>query len=401
MTAKNLLGKLIEKIDQKEVVGILKDLISVPGHVDCPGQEEEISKAVFALFEDMGMEVSTQKVEPHRHNVIARMAGSGKKKSLALNGHLDTVPPSDNMKHSKPYITDGKVYGLGAVDMKGGIAAMAYAMMLVKQAGIALDGDLFFTGVVGEESGGVGTHHLMAESGFCADYFVVGEPTGLKIVNSHKGVFNMEVVIEGKAVHASIPQKGLNAIDAMADFIYLLNHAYKPVLQKRSQEEVGSPSINCGIVRGGQKINVVADRCLLNLDRRWIEAERDVDMIAEIKPYLAQACAKDSGYRYHITPLLPQGRYFGPFFMPQDHAFVKICRNAFQKIGLQGEVSGMQGWTDGATILHRGFPALIIGPGAMEYAHTAEEHILISEVVDAVKFYISLILEICAGQPAN
>ncbi len=394
---KVILKRLINQIDHNEVVAILKDLISVPGHVLYPGREEDISRHVRKIFEQEGIEVYSQEVEPKRENIIATVRGRGKGRSLALNGHIDTVPPSDKMDGFNPFLKDGKIYGLGAADMKGGVAAMIYCLKLIKKLEIELDGDLHFTGVIGEETGGVGTDHLINKSSFSADYFVVGEPTGLRIVNSHKGVSNMEIIIEGKSAHASMPDKGINAIDAMAKFICLLNEEYAPLLNKKQQEKVGNPTFNCGIIQGGQKINVVADRCLVNLDRRWIKSEKDTDLIKEIKYYLARACS-NRNYRYSIRSTLPQGRYFGPFFLPGDHDFITICKNAYKKVGLETEVSGMQGWTDGATILNKGYPALIIGPGDMDNAHTEGEHIKVNELIDAVKFYIGLALEICVNR---
>jgi len=205
----------------------------------------------------------------------------------------------------------------------------------------------------------------------------------------------MDVTIEGRAAHASMPEKGLNAISAMADFINLLNRDYIPILNTRYQEKVGSPTVNYGIIQGGRKINVVADKCLLKIDRRWIASEKDIDLISEVEPYLKEACKSSKDYKYKIVSTLPKDGYYGPFYIPENHSFINTCMDAFRKVGLESEVTGMQGWTDGATILNKGYPTLIIGPGSMDVAHTAGEFIQISELINAVKFYLSLIFEIC------
>ena len=111
--------------------------------------------------------------------------------------------------------------------MKGGVTAMLYSLILIKRFNIKLNRDLFFTGVIGEETGGVGTRYLI-NNGFKPGYVIVGEPTGLKICNSHKGVFLADVMIEGKACHASTLEKGANAISAMGNFIYRINKEYTP-----------------------------------------------------------------------------------------------------------------------------------------------------------------------------
>ncbi len=392
------LKKIIKKIDDQKLISILKELILIHGYVDYPNQEKKISHHIFSIFKNEGIDVVVQEAQKNRNNVIAKLKGSKKGKSLTLNGHIDTVPPNDDMVENKPILKDGKIFGLGACDMKGAVAAMVYSMILLKRNDIRLDGDLYFTGVIGEESGGIGTDFLL-KSGFKTDYFIVGEPTGLKIVNSHKGVFNMDVTIIGKAAHASIPEKGANAIEAMADFICLIKKNYLPVLQSRNQAKVGNPTISFGIIQGGKKINVVADRCVLKIDRRWIDTEKKSDLIGEIEPFLQQVCRANKNLQYSIVPTLPQDNYFGPFFLPEDNKFIQICSQALKNIDLKPEIDGMQGWTDGAAILHKGMSTLILGPGSMDVAHTAEEHIKIDELIIAAKAYLSIIFEICINSP--
>ena len=170
-------------------------------------------------------------------------------------------------------------------------------------------------------------------------------------------------------------------------------------MQSRNQEKVGSPTISFGMIQGGKKINVVADRCVLNIDRRWIDSEKKSDLIAEIEPFLQQVCRENENLQYSIVPSLPQDNYFGPFFLPEDNKFIRICSQALKNIDLKPDISGMQGWTDGAAILHKGMPTLIIGPGSMDLAHTAEEHIKIDELILASKSYLSIIFEICSNSP--
>lgn len=391
------LNKLINHINKNELVTLLSDLIAIPGHINCSYQEEKISSYVFSIFKNNGIKTTYQKVEPKRRNVIAVMSGKNNGKSLTLNGHLDTVPPNDKITNIKPLVKNGKVFGLGSADMKSGVAAMIYSMILLKRMDVQLDGDLYFTGVIGEESGGTGTAFLM-DNGFYSDYFIVGEPTEMKIVNSHKGCFQIDVTIEGKASHASIPQNGANAIEAMAEFIYLLKNEYIPEISLRGQTNVGSPTLNFGVISGGKKINIVADRCLLKIDRRWVDSEKDIDLIAEIEPFLKQVCSKSIYFKYQIEPALPKNRYFGPFYLPETDDFIQICINAFKNIGIKPEISGMPGWTDGATILNKGYPTLILGPGSINVAHTAEEHVDIEELMTAAKIYLSLIYEVCVNK---
>ena len=391
------LDEAIDLINEEELVEILEGLIRVPGHVNYDGQEKEISNYTADILKKEKINTEMQEVEPGRLNVIGKINGKNNGKSLVLNGHLDTVPPNDSMKSYEPKINGGKIYGLGTSDMKGAVAAMLYSLIIIKRASIELDGDLYFTGVIGEESGGTGTRFLI-NSGFRTDYFIVGEPTELKIVNSHKGCFLIDVIIEGKAAHASIPEKGANAIAAMGNFIYKINKEYIPELNKRIQQGVGCATLSYGIIQGGKKVNVVADKCVLQIDRRWIASEKNKQLAKEIEKFLIDVCMENKDLKFYTVEKLPPDGYFGPFFLPENNEFVSMCKDAISMTGRKPLMSSMTGWTDGATILHAGIPGLILGPGSIGQAHAADEWVSLKEVTDAVKIYLSLIFKICINK---
>ena len=386
---------LFEKIDSGELIDLCSQLIRIPSHLDVVGQEKEISLYLQKKFREKGFQVNTQEVQEGRSNVIVCMPGDGKGKSLLLNGHLDTVPPGTAMKNPfSPEIRNGMLFGRGACDMKGAVGAMIYSMMLLERNGIRLSGDLFFTGVVGEETGGTGTRALV-KNGFRADFAVVGEPTDMKLVVSHKGVANFEVSIWGKACHASIPEQGASAIVAGSEFIGKIQHQLVPRLRERVQNLVGSATINIGLVQGGTKINMVPDRCIIHIDRRWVSAEDEKQVLSELEGILKTVCETDPRLRGEVKPLLPVEGYFGPQEVPHDHEVVTFAEKALQQSGIVPQKAGMQGWTDAATLMNAGIPSIIIGPGSIEQAHTDEEFVQVSQLVDAVKVYISLAYSIC------
>ncbi len=391
------LNEVINLIDEEELVEMLEGLVRVPGHINYDVQEKEISIYTADILKKEKINTEMQEVEPGRFNVIGKINGKNNGKSLVLNGHLDTVPPNDSMKSYEPKINGGKIYGLGTSDMKGAVAAMLYSLIIIKRASIELDGDLYFTGVIGEESGGTGTRFLI-NSGFRPDYFIVGEPTELKIVNSHKGCFLIDVIIEGKAAHASIPEKGANAIAAMGNFIYKINKEYIPELNKRIQQGVGCATLSYGIIQGGKKVNIVADKCVLQIDRRWIASEKNEQLTKEIEKFLIDVCMENKDLKFYTVEKLPPNAYFGPFYLPENNEFVSICKDAISMTGIKPSMSSLTGWTDGATILHAGIPVLILGPGSIEQAHTADEWVSLKEVTDAVKIYLSLIFKICINK---
>jgi succinyl-diaminopimelate desuccinylase len=386
---------LFDKIDPDELIDLCSQLIRIPSHLEVVGQEQEISLYLEKKLRENGFQVRTQEVQEDRSNVIVRMPGDGKGRSLLLNGHLDTVPPGTAMKNPyNPDIRNGMLFGRGACDMKGAVGAMIYSMMLLERIGIRLFGDLFFAGVVGEETGGTGTRALV-KNGFSADFAVVGEPTDMKLVVSHKGVANFEVTVWGKACHASIPEQGASAIVAGSEFIGEIQHRLVPLLQSRVQDLVGSATINIGLVQGGTKINMVPDRCIIHVDRRWVSAEDEKQIFSELEGILKEVCETDPRLRGEVKPLLPAEGYFGPLEVPPDHEIVTFAEKALQQSGIVPQKAGMQGWTDAATLMNAGIPSILIGPGSIEQAHTDEEFVKVSQLVDSVKVYLSLVHTVC------
>ncbi|HUT65121.1 MAG TPA: M20 family metallopeptidase [Spirochaetota bacterium] len=389
------LSTVFECIDQKELTETVGSLIRIPSHLEVPDQEKEVSAFVAQALNSCGIAVEEQEVTEGRKNVIAKIGGNGAGKSLTLNGHIDTVPPGEGMKQPYvPEIRDGRLYGRGSCDMKGAVGAMMYVLRLIKERGISLEGDLFFTAVVGEETGGTGTRYL-TEHGFRTDFAVVGEPTDLKIVTSHKGVCNIKVTVRGRSCHGSVPEQGSNAIVAVSDIIQEIKKQLLPKLKKRTQEHVGSATMNFGMVEGGTKINMVADRCTLQIDRRWIEGET-LDMVkSEVEDIAKSVCDRDDGLSSEVQIVLPEGAYFGPLLVPGDHEFTKTVTAALKENGMQISFAGMQGWTDAATLFHSGVPVVVLGPGSIRQAHTDDEYVEVGHLVDAVKCYLSIINEVC------
>lgn len=391
------LKEIINKVDKKELLEEVKSLISIPSHLQTPCQEKEISDFVFDRCSSLGLDTVRQDTGNNRSNIIVKINSTKKNQnsSLALNGHLDTVPPGENMPSPyEPELKDGRLYGRGAVDMKGAVGCMMYTLSLLKRYKVKLKGDLYFTGMVGEETGGTGTRYLIND-GFDVDYIIVGEPTDLDLCISHKGAHLLKITIKGKSAHASMPEKGVNAISAMSEFIMKTKERLVPELNKRVQDLVGSPTLSFGLIRGGKKVNMVADTCTMEIDRRWINNESISQIISEFKEILEEVCKDDPVLEYKIKSTLPPEGYFGPFIIPGSHEFVLRSKKILADQGFSSSIVGMQGWTDGATTMHSGIPTFVFGPGNMEQAHTDTEWIEVSQLTQAVKCYLAFIKEIC------
>jgi len=387
--------KVFESLEEEKLFNLVEDLIRVPSHSDTPGQEREISRFVEDLLRSWGVDVTLQKVEDDRCNVIAKMEGHNVGKSLALNGHLDTVPPGQAMKDPyRPVIENGCLHGRGASDMKGAVGAMIYTLYLLKRCRINLGGDLYFTGVVGEETGGTGTRFLV-RNGFRSDFAVVGEPTNLDLVTSHKGVTRLEIRVRGKAAHASMPERGANAINAVSDFIQRVEKELIPELHKRSQEQVGTATLTFGVIQGGTKGNMVADSCRLQIDRRWVKTEVLTQVVSEIEDILHKVCEKDPALSGEIISLHPSDAYFGPFAIPENHELVRTAKQAMNLVGISPKISGMPCWSDAATLMNAGIPTILLGPGSLDQAHTDDECVELDQLINATKCYLALIKTIC------
>lgn len=390
-------------IKRDELLGLACDLIRIPSSLDVPGREREIGLFLASRLREAGLEVELQEVEGERCNVLARLRGEGAGPSLMLNGHLDTVPPSATMEIApyEPKVVGKWLYGRGAADMKGGLAAMAYAMIVLKRAAVSLEGDLIFAGVVGEESGSPGTEHLV-KHGPVAEMAIVGEPTGLAIVTAHKGVERLRIIVKGRAAHASCPERGVNAIVKGAKLVLAIEERLIPRLRERQDELLGAPTLNIGTIRGGgERPNIVPASCEIKLDRRWLPGETIPAILAELQEIIDELEQEDPELEAELERDESQGIVrlpHEPLNCPRDHNLVRALKESLQQVGLSPVITGASFWTDAALLSSLGrIPAVVFGPGDVAQAHSDCESIEIEELVTATKVYALTALKICGG----
>jgi len=390
--------EIFENISGEEVVDLVKDLIRIPSHAKAKSQEKKAAHFLADKLKKEGIDVRLQKVEDDRFNVIGMIQGESKGRSLILNGHLDTVPPSPEMIDPyNPKLRNGKLYGRGAADMKGAIGAMVYSLIAIKRSGITLDGNLIFTGVIGEESPGHGGTGYMVKYGPKADMAIVGEPTNLKIVVTHKGVDRIKINIKGKAAHSSTPQRGVNAISKATKFIHAIEKDLIPELNKRKHNLLGSPTINIGIIEGGINPNTVPDNCVIQIDRRWIPGESPSTIIKEFEDILNHLKENDPEFKAELKRMeYLEETPHSPLEISEDHYIVKALKKSLHKISLSPEISGISGWTDAALLNNQAkMPTVVFGPGSLAQAHSDVEFINVDSLLTATKIYILTALEVC------
>ena len=325
---------------------------------------------------------------PGRASVVGELRGEKESSTMMFNGHIDTVPIGDRSSWTvdplKGEVIRGKIYGRGAADMKGGIAAMIAACRTLVNSGVKLGGNLMLTFVGDEEVKGMGVQDLL-HRGYKADYAVVGEPTSLRVQTAHRGVANIRIVSRGKACHASTPQKGHNAIYDMSKVCLVLKDL-SLIYKEKKHPLLGMPTINVGTIHGGVKSNIVPDYCEIMVDRRLIPGEKVKEVVREIERAIAGSSIQGGNIRVDVDQVSE------PSETPPDERIVVEARKAVSNVtGKDNGISGFVASSDMRFLVNYGkIPTIILGPGNLDQAHIADEYIDIDQVVDATKIYALL-----------
>ena len=331
--------------------------------------EGRVAEFLAAVTASAGLDVEFQKYAPQRVNLIARLRPAGKiKHTILLAPHLDTVNVVDE-KQFTPTVRGGKMYGRGACDTKGSVAAFVSAMYeLAKAKDRPRETEVVFVGLADEERGQGGSR-AFAKSGFKADLAIVGEPTRCQVVTAHKGSVFVEIETRGKAAHGATPQFGRNAVLTMARVVEFLETDYRKQLQRRTHPLLGPASVSVGTICGGSQPNIVPDRCQLSVDRRTLPGETDVRVCREIAALLRSRglTAKFSSGR--LAPCLPLET--DPR-LPLVRQFLCSAR--------QPRAVGVHYFCDAAVLAGGGIPSVVFGPGDIAQAHTADEWIALSQL---------------------
>ncbi len=376
----------------------LQDLVRIPS---LSTQEGAVAARLVQEMERVGFaEVRVDRIG----NVIGRI-GSGRGPTLLLNGHMDTVGVGDVARWPHPpygaVIQDGILYGRGACDMKGSLAAMVYGVQALREAGIELAGDLYVVGVVQEEPcEGLAMRVLVEEEGLRPDFVVLGEPSNLQVRLGHRGRLEMQVQVRGRAAHASAPELGSNAIHNAARLIFGLE-----LLTARLATDpfLGQGSLAVTEIESqAASRNALPDCCSFYIDRRLTLGETESKALAEVQHIInteeVEAEVQVTRYRSRsYTGYATQTRNsFPAWVMPEDHPLVQaLVRSVRETLGYRPKVGCWSFSTDGAyTAGVANIPTVGFGPGEERYAHTLHEQIRLNDVVDAARVYARLAVEL-------
>jgi succinyl-diaminopimelate desuccinylase len=376
-------------IDETALIGFTRRLIQTPSP---SRQEAEISRIYAEELESVGFD--EVRVDSMR-NVTGILKGSSPELRLIFNGHLDHAEPgemelpySSDIIDGTPFGSSGPViWGRGAVDMKGAIAAMAYAGKAIKDSGRKLKKSIAVTAVVREEEArGEGIKFLLDDSGMKAEMSVSGEATGLDICLGHRGKLEYTISTHGRTAHAAMPEKGINAIEKMNDFVSELRKRYRPP----THPVLGACTytiIDTGAAPG-RLTPITPDMCWIAFDRRYLPGESAESVKAEIEEIFRTLEQNDPEFKGTIV----NNKDFPPFLCEENEPVVRLMRRARDEV--MGDVRKPRSWRFGVdgTFLHaRGMPCVGLGPGNESYAHTPQDHVPVDHVISACKIYARFI----------
>jgi acetylornithine deacetylase len=359
-------------------IRLLRDLVAinsvnptlVPG---APG-EREIAGLVANKLRSSGLDVAIESVAEGRPNVVGVLEGRTRGRTLMFCGHTDTVGVAGMTDPFTPSERDGRLYGRGAQDMKGGVAAMMSAAAAIAQRGGLASGRLIVAAVVDEEHSSIGADALVKN--WRADAGVVTEPTDLAIAVGHKGFAWVEVTVEGKAAHGSRPAEGRDAILHLGRVLTRLEALDRALQAQPPHPLVGTGSLHASFVSGGRELSSYPDRATLQMERRILPSEPESTAVDEVRGILDALTREDARFRGSATPMFSRPAYE----VARDHELPTRLAAALTRVGGEPRITGASFWTDAAVLGHAGIPSILFGPGGAGL-HSTEEYVNVADVI--------------------
>lgn len=379
-------------IDLDELTNLLKNLVkinSVNPHLDSEAEgEATIADYLGDYLRKMGLQVFFQSITIGRKNVIGILKGKGGGKTLMLNAHTDTVSLENMTNPLTPLIIDGKLYGRGSYDMKGGLVSCIMAIDSIIKSGNELKGNVLLALVADEEFSSVGTEELLKE--FSADSAIICEPTNSEIIIAHKGFVWANIEIFGKAAHGSRPNEGIDAIVKAGKVLHGLELLQNVELQKKEHPLLGSPSIHASTIQGGLGLSTYPDYCKIEIERRTLPNEDDKIVEKELQNIIDKIKLEDDTFEAKLNILF----YRSGLEIPEEEPIVQIVSQARINLMSKHGFAGESIWMDSALLSEAGIPTVVIGPNG-EGAHAATEFVEIKSVAEIAEIVEDVIINYC------
>ena len=361
----------------RTVVELAQALVRIPSvnpHGD-PGTdgvgEQRVAEWLADFLRGIGAEVELREVLPGRPNVVARWPGDrAGKPRLLFAPHTDTV--SVGGMTIDPFggeVREGKLWGRGACDTKGPMASMLWALREMRGELPGLGHEIWFAGLMSEEASQHGSRALAAAERF--DFVIVGEPTGLDVVHTHKGSAFLYLTTRGRAAHAARPDLGENAIAKMLDVLAVVQTEIAADFAMQRDPVLGASTLSIGTIRGGSKTNIIPDLCEVSVDMRFVPSHYHAKIIDEFRERLQRGCPDLEVSADPAPPLLTD---------PAHPMIAKLGECGAKPIGAPW-------FCDACFFAERGMPAVALGPGSIAQAHTKDEWIAVADLEKGVEFF--------------
>jgi acetylornithine deacetylase len=374
-----------------ELQNLVCELVAIesvnPDLVASGSGESNIARFVASWLREAGFSVDVVEPVAGRPSVVGILRGSGGGASLMLNAHMDTVGAGGMARAFDPVVADGRVYGRGAYDMKGSLAAIMIAAREAK--GVGLKGDLMVAAVADEEVASFGTS-AVAER-FHADAAIVTEPTEMRLCLAHKGFVWLEVETHGVAAHGSRPELGVDAIARMGRILTGLTDLDRHLRGSKGHALLGSGSIHASLIEGGQELSTYPAHCIAKLERRTVPGEDGASSLREIEDVIAGAHGADPAVSASARVMLERS----PSEIGAHEAVSEaVAKAALASLGREPEVIGVPYWMDMALLNAAGTPTVAFGPsGGGEHADV--EWVDVSSLEKCVEVYVRAAEVLC------
>ncbi|TRZ95722.1 M20 family peptidase [bacterium] len=357
-------------INKQRLIKLAQQLIRINSE-NPPGNERRIAGFVKDYLDNLGLKTRIFSLQKKRSNLIAILLGKKKKYSMLITPHLDTVPQGRNWRFP-PFagkVFRGRLYGLGATDCKGNLAAGLEVIHSLVEDKCLLDYNLVFAATADEESGSaLGLIPILKKNILRPDLAVVLDADDFNIVVAQKGLLHLKVAIKGKRAHGAYPWLGVNAIDIAVDILKELK-SYRFTYKKNKY--LRPPTLNIGTIKGGDRVNVVADWCEFELDLRFLPGMSAQALIKKLKEIILKYT---SGFKIEIAGL--QDHYS----IGEEHPLVRNLMQAMRRVKAKPRICGSEGATVITFFQDKNIPAVATGFGSGGCAHSANEYIKIKDL---------------------
>ncbi len=383
-------------IDRDFIVNTLARLVRLdsinPSIAPEGAGEAAVARSLARTLESVGLDVEVLEGRPGRPSVLATLPGTGGGRSLMLNGHEDTVGVAGMPGPFSAEIRGGRMYGRGAHDMKGSLAACVGAVKALVDGRVRLRGDLVVAAVADEEYGSLGTMEVIARRR--VDAAIVAEPTNLAICLAHKGYAWIDVEVAGRAAHGSRFTEGIDANLRMGRYLARLEQLERSLRTGVSHPLVGPPSLHAALLRGGSGMSTYAERCLLTIERRVVPGETEADVLGPLRAIAAALHDEDPSFRASVRTVFARN----PWEVSPDASIVRTLGDAAEQVlGARPALVGDTPWMDAALLAEAGVETVVMGPtGAGE--HSAEEWVELDSVVTLAEVLARTAIAYCGSE---